>query len=124
MFKRQAIKKFSAMLILLLLVDSSFALDVLVHGPVEINANNLVTMSHQDHQSHHGNHQSAMDEGMATEFNDADQDCFCDEICCAGSLNIFQSGAICTAVGNYQNRILLRHLYQSINLDSISRPPR
>lgn len=108
-------------LMLVMLVDGSFALELLTHAPAP------AAVATADHAHMHGmaydmNHQ-ADQAAPQSEISAHVEDCVCDEICCVSSVNLLASNS-----GLIQNQTddpsgWLPALYQSVFLDMVLPPP-
>lgn len=110
---KQSFFKSSVVLVLvtMLLANSSFALEILIHD------------SH-GHESHgemvvtetHGAEPVAMEDMSG-------DDCVCDEICCLSSVNFGNSGALAQALYATDHKTHRVDHYQSVFLDPYLEPP-
>lgn len=106
----------AVLLILLMLSNSSLALEVLIHenhqhGEVQA----LSEMEAMDHD--HGNHQ------IPEDLNQAEENCLCDDICCVSSAENSAFPYSSDDLTLEDNQHKLRNLYQSIKLDLLLPPP-
>ena len=123
MYQLKFLKNMSVFLIVLLLVNSSFALEILTHG------------SHQHDAAQIGQHETHSIPAMAVMGQTAEQpasydsvnvsadDCLCDDICCVSSVGfgLGVSGNPIPSLG--QSLPGNPNFYSSVSLDLLLPPP-
>ncbi|MCG8414901.1 MAG: hypothetical protein MI746_11845 [Pseudomonadales bacterium] len=126
MFYFRSFSKLALMLATLLLLNSSYALELVTHqGHGHGNAlDEHMEMfeegsSHHPHQ--HGTHVDILD--AQASIADAEKDCFCDEICCVSSTDFGNAVGAADVHPLSNSGIAAPDNYQSIYLELFLPPP-
>jgi hypothetical protein len=124
-------------LILLMLSNSSLALEVLTHESHGHSDRSTTAMMTEQTQSGHHAQQSGhghgdVHAGMANPTVDAEstpeqlahgEDCICDDICCVSSVTFAVPDLVAPHPGDAMNKLHAFAFYQSISLDLLLPPP-
>ncbi len=106
------------MLVMLLLVNSSYALELLTH---QGHGHSALSDSYGEMTEYHSHQHDMVEADSAS--GDAAQDCFCDEICCV-SFADFGNAVGSAAMHAFRNSaVSAPDNYQSIYLDLFLPPP-
>lgn len=106
------------MLILVLLSNSSLALEIVTHD----------NHQHGEHQEHQQMHAMSMEMSVSSDYLDSSSshntdDCLCDDICCVSSVGFSSAVYTCVQFGLFNKDTDSCNLYQSIDLDLLLPPP-
>ena len=124
MLRARVFKRLHVLLILLILADSSLALELVAHNAMPDTANQT-SMHHGSHSmagAEHGDSHAPNPWSDTAEPDNAEE-CFCDEFCCVSSVNLptDSNGLACKRL--LDDAVMAPEFYQSINLDLQPPPP-
>lgn len=135
MLRQHILKRLASVLVLLMLADSSLAVEMLVHERMPGSDSYAYFLHHDDN---HGMGPAGHSEAMQTAGHidapvmeldnqkaaqDLPIDCLCDDVCCAGSVNVLDSCGKTLLINPADNLYLSSRFYQSVNLDLVQPPP-
>jgi len=114
----------SVFLTLLLLADSTLALEITTHENMSHMATLPVAMQHDGPPPMIAAHKQISEPDLAIlDVSEQTEECICDELCCVSSLNLINSSAGLLLGHLKTSGSLQALLYQSINLDLLRPPP-
>ena len=114
-------KRLCGLLIMLLLTNSSMALESITHEGHE----HAASSGNESHSmaSHDASHAASTMDSTNPAMEQGDKDCLCDDICCVSSVGFGSISSQRQSLPNQSSSSRFSNHYQSIALDLLLPPP-
>ena len=114
-------KRLCGLLIMLLLTNSSMALEFITHDGHQ----HAASSGYESHsmESHDASHAASTMDSTNPAMQQGEKDCLCDDICCVSSVGFGAISSHSQSPANHSASPRLTDYYQSIALDLLLPPP-